>query len=203
MKKIVALIIIVGCFLMLFFDDLSNNYFYKNFEETIITEKDVLKCNSDIPEGYYDVEVLEGDVSIGLRLMAEGEVYHNYLISNGSNFFVDHGKGKVKICLSERKLMQGNFLIKNYGNYVVGTDILKGTYKITLKSEKNKINKLSVDVYDKNYDGINSYSFKAEKDNIIVNLKNSQVLSISRILFDEYKENMFKGFVLEFELLKQ
>jgi len=202
-KKIVALIIIIGGLLTLCYDDLLNDYFYKNFEETVIKEKEVLKCNSDIPEGYYDVEVLKGNVSIGLNLMVEGELFHNYLIRKDSNFFIDHGKGKVKISLPERKMLQGDFLVKDYGNYIVGTDILEGTYKITLKTEKNKINKLFVDIYDEKDDEKNSYSFKTQNDNVVIDLKNNQRVSISRPLFDEYKENTSKGFVLEFVLLKQ
>jgi len=201
--KKVALIIIIGCFFILSFDDFTNNYFYKNFEEKIITEKEILKCNSDIPEGYYDVEVLEGNVSIGLRLLSEGELYHNYLISKDSNFFVDHGKGKVKISLPKRKILQENFLLKNYGNYVVGTDILEGTYRITLKVDKNKNNKLSVELYENINIAIDTYSFKGENDNIVIHLKNNQILSISRPLIDEYKENLTKGFIMEFEFLKQ
>lgn len=203
MKKGVALIIIFVCIFILSFDDFSNDYFYKKFEETVITEKEVLKCNSDIPEGYYDVEVLKGNISIGLNVMTEGEMYHNYFISKGSNLFIDHGKGKVKITMPERKLLKGNSFIKNYGNYVVGTDITKGTYRITLKNDYSQNNKLYVDLYENMNTVIDTYSFKAENDSTIMILKDNQMLSISRPLFDDFKENAFHGFMLEFELLEQ
>lgn len=181
MKKSIKIGLLIGCLGILFYDCIIDIFMKKDFEETIISNGDILKCPQDIPKGYYDIEVVEGKVSVGLVSLDTHEIYHNYSVSKGSHLFIDDGNGKIKISQAKRKEFNDKkFIIQEIGNYIIGKDIPEGKYQITLKSSHLKNESIICFLNDDNENGIDQYSFKEVEDNVLMNFKNGEILLVVR-----------------------
>lgn len=203
MKKLIPIIIIIFCIVILCFDNLKSNISkFSGFEERDVSGKEILECEGDIPDGFYDIEVLEGPVGVGLTMMDQGEVFHKYHIRKNSEFFLLGGEGKVRIMSAENKLRHGNhFEIDKIGNYEIGTDIAGGEYDIILQSTIEKNNDVGVHLWNAGQDQcMDEGSFSKQKDKIRLKLEEGQILSIYRNAERTDKKSVVK---LEFFLSKQ
>lgn len=199
MKKIVGILSIVICLGILSFDFFVDIFNKNTFSETTITNDSILECPEDIPKGYYDVEVIDDCVSVGLVFLNQGEIYHNYYVDRNSLLFIDHGKGTIKINQSKREFQDDQcFQINHIGNYIIGEDIKEGEYQITLLSQQG--NQVIAFVYDENENGISHYTFKKQKDKVKMKLENDQKLFIERRVDDG--KNL-SPILLEFKRVKQ
>lgn len=183
MKKIIPIMIIAICLLVICYNNLKSGVTrMSDFKGKEVTGNEVLECNADIPEGYYDIKVLQGPTSIGLDVLNKGESYHNYHIRKNSSFFLMEGKGTVKIMAPKRKLLQGStFDICQMGNYVVGEDISEGKYNVILQSKKEKNNNIGLFLWNSDEDQcLYEYSFKETKDMTYLQLKKGQIMNIYR-----------------------
>ncbi len=187
MKKIVPVVIVVVCILLLLWGNLDFGMPVEDFETREVSGTEVLESNEDIPVGYYDVCVLEGPTNVGLHAMDEGEVYHNYHVLDGSQFFLKGGSGKVKVEVAERTLLQGDsFEICRMGEYEVGRDIEPGEYTITLQSELKQDNSIVLYLWNRTEDQcIETYSFKGAEDAVTMKLRKGQFLWVFRTVETE------------------
>ena len=180
MKKFIPIIIIVFCVVIL---SIKLNFFkISRFQEKEVSGNEILRCEEDIPDGFYNIKVLEGPAGVGLDTMEQGEVFHKYHIRKDSEFFLMGGKGKVRIMVPENKLLQGNsFEINNIGNYEVGKDIAEGKYDIILKSIIEENNVIGMHLWNSDQDQcIDEDSFIKKNDKIHFKLQDGQILSIYR-----------------------
>lgn len=203
MKKFIPVIIIVFCIIILSIGYLKSNFSkISGFKEKEVSGKEILKCEEDIPDGFYDIEILEGPASVGLDMMDQGEVFHKYHIRKNSEFFLFGGKGKVRIMAAENKLLQGDsFEINRIGNYEIGKDIAEGEYDIVLKSIIEKNNDVGMHLWNSDQDQcIDGDSFLKKDDKIHLKLQEGQILSIYRNAELQDKKTQIK---LEFRRFKQ
>lgn len=203
MKKFIPVAIIIICAITLSIGYLKSTLSkISDFKEKEVSGKEILKCEEDIPDGFYDIEILEGPASVGLDMMDQGEVFHKYHIRKNSEFFLIDGKGKVRIIASKNKLLQGNiFEIDKIGNYEIGKDIAEGEYDIILKSIIEKNNDVGMHLWNSDQDQcIDGDSFLKKDDKIHLKLQEGQILSIYRDAELTDKKTKIK---LEFRRFKQ
>lgn len=201
MKKIIKLSLFMICLVILSYEYLVDMIRSNDFDTIILCNGDVLESPQDISKGYYDIEVLEGTVSVGLISLEKGEVYHNYHVTKGTKLFIDDGQGKIKISQAKKnKFVDECFEIREVGNYIIGEDIQEGKYRITLKS-KHFINE-SVTCYlkDENENGIDQFTFHKSCEQVVMNFRKGEKVFVERRTeINQDKSPVF----LEFEQISQ
>jgi hypothetical protein len=100
MKKKISLMIIIMCILILILNYISFPIQTNNFNNIYLSNQEIISCPQEIKEGFYDIEVINGPVSIELCNLDKGEIFHNYYVRKGAQVFIDDGIGIVKISKS-------------------------------------------------------------------------------------------------------
>ena len=191
MKKMIPVVIIGICVFILCSDYLKSSLIKSaDFKEMEVSGGEILQCSQDIPEGFYTIEVLEGPTEVGVDALDQGEIYHNYHVMKGSEFFLGGGKGKVKIMPESTKYLDGkNFEICQMGDYRVGRDIAEGTYQIVLRSKLIPRNSIGIFLWNEDEGRCKEqYEFKKIGDKTKITLKNCQILEIYRTVELEDKK---------------
>lgn len=191
-KKIIFFIIVIMSIIIIFHDRVPRLFKKSNIKvkEMTLSEGGYV-VNKDIAEGYYDIEVIEGDISFNKRLMSKGSKIISEQFMN-KNFILVEGTGKIKIVpakFDKLILVNGLYKISNSGNYKVGGCIKSGKYKLTYncndteyENKKPLIQILSA----KDNSIVNSYNFE-ETNSYNISLNESEILQVNKGLFEDYK----------------
>ena len=174
----------------------------KSTDEIYVTDDITVGKKGDVEPGIYDIEVTGGSGNIFGTRKSENGLYINFVagaVGNIGNYaskirlILFDGDtlqlqdiSKVKFNAVPKEVEQSNEL--GQGEFIVGRDIKEGTYKLSTNVNLDpQLNNLgwSVTIEDLDSNTSKSQEYNPGNTDVVVKLKNNQVLSINYSGFDE------------------
>ena len=182
------------------FQELIDNS--KSTDEIYVTDDITVGKKGDVEPGIYDIEVTGGSGNIFGTRKSENGLYINFVAGAVGN--IGNYASKIRLILFDGDTLQLQDISKvkfnavpkevepsnelGQGEFIVGRDIKEGTYKLSTNVNLDpQLNNLgwSVTIEDLDSNTSKSQEYNPGNTDVVVELKNNQVLSINYSGFDE------------------
>ena len=174
----------------------------KSTDEIYVTDDITVGKKGDVEPGIYDIEVTGGSGNILGTRQSEDGLFINFVAGAVGNITNDASKirlilfdgdtlqlqniSKVKFNAVPKEVEPSNEL--GQGEFIVGRDIKEGTYKLSTNVNLNpEFSNLgwSITIEDLDSNTSKSQEYNPSNTDVVVKLKNNQVLSINYSGYDE------------------
>ena len=182
------------------FQELIDNS--KSTDEIYVTDDITVGKKGDVEPGIYDIEVTGGSGNIFGTRKSENGLYINFVAGAVGN--IGNYASKIRLILFDGDTLQLQDISKvkfnevpkevepsnelGQGEFIVGRDIKEGTYKLSTNVNLDpQLNNLgwSVTIEDLDSNTSKSQEYNPGNTDVVIKLKNNQVLSINYSGFDE------------------